>query len=174
MKNGTKLIILAVVCVLVLLLTIASTVFLVVRKISNIDEYTLGNDTIKAVKVVVDKRRVLSVSTEISSDLKTKFIDYQSDTVQDDLTVYTQYLQKEAGFQLLSDMDLSQISSSIQMGKESADPGEILLLTIDYDAFGYSILLEKGKGTLPSDEEPQPPAASRSEADRPEGTAPPS
>ncbi len=148
MKKGIKIFLIVCACIVGLGLIGGTAAFLMVGNAANAEEYTMGSDTIKSIKAVVEKRNVTSMSTEISDGVRTESVHYQSDSVQEDLVEYIQYLRDEAGFQLTQDMDLTQIPSTVQLGKESEDPGEILILTIDYDPFGYTLTLKKGKGSL--------------------------
>lgn len=148
MKKGLKIVLIVLASILILALVAMGVSTVMLGKTANAEEYTLGSDVIKSVKAVVDKRQVTSVSTGIKDGVQTKTVHYQSDSVQSDLVTYVQYLRGEAGFELIKDMDLTQTPSTVQMGKESEDPGEILILTIDYDSFGYTITIQKGKGTL--------------------------
>jgi len=122
--------------------------FMAVGNTANAEEYKIGNDTIKSIKSIVEKRQVVSVSTKASNGVTTKTIEYKSDTVQDDLLKYTQYLRNEGGFALTKDMDLREIPSTVQLGKNSNDAGKIVMMTIDYNSFGYTIIIQKGEGTL--------------------------
>lgn len=122
--------------------------FMATGNIANAEEYKLGNDTIKSVKTIVGKRQVVSTSTETSNGITTKKIEYKSDKVQDDLLKYTQYLRNEGGFTLTKDMDLSVIPSTVELGKNSSDSGKLVMMTIDYNSFGYTITIQKGEGTL--------------------------
>lgn len=122
--------------------------FMAVGNTANAEEYKIGNDTIKSIKSIVEKRQVVSVSTKASNGVTTKTIEYKSDSVQDDLLKYTQYLRNEGGFALTKDMDLREIPSTVQLGKNSNDAGKIVMMTIDYNSFGYTITIQKGEGTL--------------------------
>lgn len=122
--------------------------FVATGNTANADEYKLGNDTIKSIKSVVEKRQVTSVSTKTSNAITTKKIEYKSDTVQNDLLKYTQYLRNEGGFVLTKDMDLSVTPSTVELGKTSNDSGKLIMMTIDYNSFGYTIIIQKGEGTL--------------------------
>jgi len=122
--------------------------FIAVGNTANADEYKLGNDTIKSIKAVVEKREVNSVSTETSNGITTKKIEYTSNTVYEDLLKYTQYLINEGGFALTKDMDLSVTPSTVELGKKSNDDNKIIMMTIDYNSFGYTIIIQKGEGTL--------------------------
>lgn len=122
--------------------------FMAVGNTANAEEYKIGNDTIKSIKSIVEKRQVVSVYTKASNGVTTKTIEYKSDSVQDDLLKYTQYLRNEGGFALTKDMDLREIPSTVQLGKNSNDAGKIVMMTIDYNSFGYTITIQKGEGTL--------------------------
>lgn len=148
MKKGLKILLIVIAGILVLGLAVGGVTFMMLNNASNVEEYTLGGDTIKSVKAVVEKRKVTSMGKELNDGVHTEHIHYQSESVQQDLNTYVRYLLEEGGFVLTKDMDLNEIPATIQMGKESVDQGEILLLTIDYDVFGYTITVQKGKGTL--------------------------
>lgn len=122
--------------------------FMATGNTANAEEYKLGNDTIKSIKAIVEKRQVVSVSTKTSNGITTKTIEYKSDNVQDDLLKYTEYLRNEEGFSLTKDMDLSVIPSTVELGKISNDTGNLIMMTIDYNSFGYTITIQKGEGTL--------------------------
>ena len=122
--------------------------FMATGNTANAEEYKLGNDTIKSIKAIVEKRQVVSVSTKTSNGITTKTIEYKSENVQDDLLKYTQYLRNEGGFSLTKDMDLSVIPSTVELGKNSNDTGNLIMMTIDYNSFGYTITIQKGEGTL--------------------------
>lgn len=122
--------------------------FMATGNTANAEEYKLGNDTIKSIKAIVEKRQVVFVSTKTSNGITTKTIEYKSDNVQDDLLKYTEYLRNEEGFSLTKDMDLSVIPSTVELGKNSNDTGNLIMMTIDYNSFGYTITIQKGEGTL--------------------------
>lgn len=148
MKTFGK-VVLIVVCVLVVIGFIGMGIaFFATGNTANADEYSLGNDTIKSVKAVVEKRDVTSVSSSTSNGVSTKEITYKSNTVYQDLLTYTQYLRSEGGFVLTKDMNLNVSPSTVQLGKESVESGKIILLTISYDSLGYTISIQKGAGTL--------------------------
>jgi len=148
MDKTLKIVLIVIACIFVLGLLGGILAFVVTGNSANADEYKLGNDTIKSIKSVVEKRPVTSVSTEISDGVTIKKIEYKSDTVQEDLLKYTQYLRNEGSFVLTKDMDLTVIPSTVQLGKTSVDSGKLILMTIDYNSFGYTIIIQKGEGTL--------------------------
>lgn len=147
-KKSVKGILFVIACIFAIVLVGVGIAFFAVGNSANADEYKLGDDTVKSIKAVVEKRKVVSISTATSNGVKTKKVEYKSNTVQEDLTKYVQYLRDEAGYVLTKDVDLSQKSASIELGKKSVDSGKILIMTIDYNPFGYTITLQKGEGTL--------------------------
>lgn len=143
MKKATKIALRVMACVFVLAILAGA-----MGCASNKEEYKLGDDVIKSVTAVVGERKANSVSTSTSNGITTKSTGYLSDTVTDDLIAYTEYLRGEGGFALTQDMDLSVVPSTVHLAKESVDEGKIIMMTIEYDAFGYTIILQKGEGTL--------------------------
>lgn len=148
MNKTLKIVLIVIACIFVLGLLGGIIAFVATGNTANADEYKLGNDTIKSIKSVVEKRQVTSVATETSNGITTKKIEYTSDTVYDDLLKYTQYLRNEGGFALTKDMDLSVTPSTVELGKKSNDSGKLIMMTIDYNSFGYTIIIQKGEGTL--------------------------
>lgn len=148
MSKTLKIVLIVIACIFVFCILVGVIAFVVTGNTADADEYTLGNDTIRSIKSVVEKRQVTSISTETSNGVTTKKIEYTSDTVQDDLLKYTQYLRNEGGFVLTKDMDLSVTPSTVELGKTSNDAGKLIMMTIDYDSFGYTIIIQKGAGTL--------------------------
>ena len=149
---STKKIVLIVLgCVIALAAIICFTIYFFISSFSNLSdvkEYTLGDDTISSIKSVVEKRKVTSVYTGIKNGITTKTVEYKSDSVQDDLIKYVEYLRTDAGFSLIKEMDLSVVPSTVQLAKESVDEGQVIIIIIDYTLNGYTIKLTKGEGTL--------------------------
>ena len=149
---STKKIVLIVLgCVIALAAIICFTIYFFISSFSNlsdVEEYTLGDDTISSIKSVVEKRKVTSVYTGIKNGITTKSVEYKSDSVQDDLIKYVEYLRTDAGFSLIKEMDLSVVPSTVQLAKESVDEGQVIIIIIDYTLNGYTIKLTKGEGTL--------------------------
>ncbi len=148
MKKWVKALLIVMACILAFVLIIVASAFAITNKAANAPEYKLGDDTIASIVAIVGKRDVNSVSTNTQNDVTTKTIKCKSATVQNDLMDYTQYLRNEAGFILTADMDLTVVPSSVQLAKQSTETGKIIVMTIDYDAFGYTITIQKGVGTL--------------------------
>ena len=95
---------------------------------------------------------IISTNKKNSKGLTTQEIEYKSDTVQDDLLEYTEYLRNGEGFEPINDMDLSIIPSTIELARESEDSGQIIKIKIDYDSSVYTITIKKEEGTFEIDE----------------------
>ena len=119
----------------------------VLSNAAKLQEYDFDSDKIPTVNSVVGERQVTYVSTSISNGNDMKEYTYQSDSVFDDLLQYTQYL-RENGWIVSVSYDLNNMPGSAQLGKQSADSGKILLLTIDYKSGEYTVTIIKGEGTL--------------------------
>jgi hypothetical protein len=85
-----------------------------------------------------------SISTQ--NNITTRRITYQSNQVQEDLIAYTQYLRNDGGFVLTRDMDLLDVPSIVELGKQSVERGNIVIMTIEYDDSGYTVIIQKGVG----------------------------
>lgn len=148
MKKSIKILLIVIACIFGITLVAGGISHLLIRNTTDAEEYEMGDDTLLSIKSVVGKRDIVGISTGIYDGVKTKSMEYRSSSVQEDLMTYVQYLRDEGGFILVRDMDLTQIPSSVYLGKTSVDPGMLVMLTIDYDAFGYTLTLQKGEGTL--------------------------
>lgn len=148
MKKGLKVFLIVIGCILALALIGGGIAFFAVGNAADADEYKLGDDVIRSVKAVVEKRDISSISTETSNGVQTKTIQYKSPNVQEDLVRYVEYLRTDGGFSLTQDMDLSVSPASVQLAKESVDEGKIIIFTINYDSFGYTMIIQKGEGTF--------------------------
>ena len=77
---STKKIVLIVLgCVIALAAIICFTIYFFISSFSNlsdVEEYTLGDDTISSIKSVVEKRKVTSVYTGIKNGITTKTVEY--------------------------------------------------------------------------------------------------
>ncbi|MCL2011466.1 MAG: hypothetical protein FWG75_01575 [Cystobacterineae bacterium] len=116
-------------------------------------EYVMGADTIKSIHAVVGERTVSSMSKETKNRTSTLTIKYRSEDVRGDLGAYTQYLQAEGGFTLRKKMDLSVMPSTIELAKESKEAGKLVLMAIEYNASGYTLIIQKSTSllTMPSE-----------------------
>ncbi len=148
MKKGLKVFLIVIACIVGLFVVASIIASIATNKAANADEYKLGDDVIKSVKAVVGERDVTAVSTSTKNGVKTKSYTYKSSSVQEDLVSYVEYLRGEGGFSLTADMDLSHVPGTVQLAKESAEEGQVILLYIEYTNFDYALTLQKGEGTF--------------------------
>ena len=148
MNKFLKILLIIIATIVILGIGAMVIAFMTINNIANSNEIELGSDTINTVKVVVGERKVTGASTQVSNGVTTKTIKYNSDTVQEDLITYVQYLRNEAGFQLTKDMNLAIVPSMVELAKTSQDSGQIIMLKIEYNDSEYTITVQKGKGTL--------------------------
>ena len=116
---------------------------------AKLDEYDMGGDRIPSVTSVVGEREVTNVSSETNNEVKSIQYTYVSDTVYDDLWAYVQKLMDD-GWLVTQDIDLNVVPGSGQLGMESKDDGEILLVSFAYEDDQYAIKITKSKGTIDS------------------------
>lgn len=148
MKKGLIIVLIVILCIICLGLVGGIIAFAITGNAASAKEYKIGYETIASVKEIVGKRRVTSVSTKNTNGVITKKIEYKSDSVQEDLLKYINYLRNEGGFALKKDMDLTKATSTVELGKSSLKDGKLIMLTIDYNVYGYTIIMQLGEGTL--------------------------
>jgi hypothetical protein len=121
------------------------------------DYYTLGDDKIPSVKLVLgETRKVVKSNTEISNNVRARFIEYTTDPndkmqASNDMKVYFQYLLDKEGFQSKGSGSKMTYRNGVagetqftrQFGKDSVDAGKTIMLDIAYDSKGYTLDLKK-------------------------------
>jgi hypothetical protein len=111
-------------------------------------EYDFGSDKVPTVNSIVgEERKVTGVSTNIDTESTTKEYTYRSDSVFNDLLKYTLHLQS-IGWTPIKDYNLYDMPGVAKLAIESADSGQILIISIEYDTTKYTVEIIKAKGTL--------------------------
>jgi len=136
---------LAVIIILVLAFSLAACSIL--NDAAKLTEYDFGNDKIPTINSHVGDRKVTHVEVGTNNGSPQKQYTYQSDTVFDDLLAYTLYL-RENSWMVTQDYDLEKTPGSAQLGKESADEGKILIMSIAFEENKYAVKITKMDGTL--------------------------
>jgi hypothetical protein len=133
------------------ILVIAMTFLLggcaVLDNAAKMQEYDFGSDKIPTVNSYVGERAVSSVSTTTDNGNVIQEYTYSSDSVFKDLLDYTLYL-RDNGWLVVEEYNLSNAPGTAKIAKDSADEGQILIMTISYANAKYTIEIVKGKGTL--------------------------
>jgi hypothetical protein len=114
---------------------------------AKLTQYEIGGDKIPSITSVVGEREVSGVESSTKNGVSSKQYTYTSDTVYDDLLAYVTRLMDD-GWLVTQDIDLNVIPGSGELGKKSAEEGQILLVAFSYDQDGYAVNVTKGKGTI--------------------------
>ena len=122
------------------------------------DYYVLGNDKITSIIKVVGERKVVKSDPIAQEGVTGIVVEYSTDPddftqAANDVAKYFQYVMANDGFIPLKSFDSLPYEGGVEMSfaKESVDAGNIVLLDIDYNSKGYTLLFRKGKGTLTRD-----------------------
>lgn len=135
--------------ILILLVIIISTAGCgILKSAAALKEYDIGGDSIPSITSVVGERKVTGVEATIKDEVITKRYNYASNSVFDDLLTYITTLREDEGWLVTRDFNLETVPGSAELGKESADEGQILLMTLSYDDSGYELTIVKGEGSI--------------------------
>jgi len=136
----------------------------VVKKAARLDYYELGNDKIPSVKYVLgEERKITGVNTSINNGVTMKEYKYSVPDKDQGLEMsqYLTHLRGE-GFLLLTDVDFNASEAWCKVGRNSVDSGYQVVVQIEYDATGYTIIAVKEEGEItsnaPATEDPTQPA----------------
>jgi len=113
-----------------------------------LSEYEVGGDLIPSITAVVGQREVTGVESQTSNGIPSRQYTYASDVVFEDLFAYVSMLREGEGWLVTEAYDLAQVPGTAQLGRESKDDGQILLLSIAYEDAKYAIKITKLEGTI--------------------------
>lgn len=113
--------------------------------IQNADVYTMGEDKIPSIKTVIGERKVKNIATTKNIGMTTKIYSFLSESTESDMYEYTKYLVEQSDYVI---MKLGQQEEKIAYAKNSLESGSIIVITVDYTPFDFTITLQKGEGTL--------------------------
>ena len=148
MKKGLKIALIVVLSIVAICVAVGLIAYFVLGNAGDATEYKMGDDVVSSVTAIVGERKAVGTGKAIEKGVSSKYVEYVSDTVQEDMIAYTQYLRNEGGFTLVQDMDLTKVPGIVQLAKQSVDEGEIMIMTIEYTLNSYTVTLQKGVGTL--------------------------
>ena len=119
------------------------------------DYYEIVNDSITSIETVVGRRDMISYDTDFVDGNTVTTIVYETDPddftqAANDIAAYFQYLLDNDGFvSLVSFSSLPYVGGiELSFAKNAADPGNIIILDIEYDTTGYTLIFTTGEGTL--------------------------
>lgn len=114
---------------------------------AKLQEYDFDSDKIPTINSQVGERKVTGVETSVTNGEPQKQYTYESSTVADDILAYMQYLV-DNGWITTQAYDLTVSPGSVQLARESADAGKVLVISIAYEGSKYAIKITKTDGTL--------------------------
>ena len=150
----------ALILALIFVVVIAAgvTVFLVFNAVSGAlksmteaDFYEIGGDKIPSVKYILgEERSVTGISVSMSNGIEQKAITYSVFKNQNgDMSEYAAALMGSHGYVSLADYDFSRdAGTDFRFAANSSQDGYLVIVRIDYDASGYTIKIQRGKGEL--------------------------
>ena len=110
------------------------------------DYYKVGGDQVPSVKLALEEeRKVTSTTKSTSNGVTSQITVYKSSSPQDDVNAYVAYLKANDGFSFRTDADGDEL-----FGRDSKDQGYVLNMEITYDSEGYTVTLERLKGSFGS------------------------
>ena len=117
--------------------------------------YTLGNDKITSITKVVGQRNVIRSDAATTSGVTAMTVVYSTDPndhtqAANDVGNYFQYLMANDDFLALKSFSGLPYEGGVEMSfaKESVDKEKIIILNIDYNISGYTLIFKKGDGIL--------------------------
>ena len=148
-KVARSVLLITVLCTLVLSLmplSACNTLANTLKEATQLQVYTIGNETIPSINSVVGEREVTNVTTGTGTNGQYKEYTYKSEDVLIDVQKYIDFLQNQNW--VVTIIEGTESSGKVQLGIESTESGNILLLTITYSTSSYSVNIAKTKGEL--------------------------
>lgn len=115
---------------------------------ATLETYNIGRDKVPSITSVVGERTVTGVESEGENEFPSKQYTYQSNSVFDDLSQYIQLLEEKEWIITADGYNLEESPGSVQFAKESADNGQILVLSINYKENEYAIKVTKVEAAI--------------------------
>jgi hypothetical protein len=130
----------------------AAVLFYATDSASKLTEYDFGSDKVASINAVIGETRKatgVNVGTNVtpSGSMEYKQYTYETASMLKDLSVYSDYLQKN-GWLVIKSYNLNDNNGEMQLSIESADSGKILIMSIAFEQDKYAIRISKGDGTL--------------------------
>jgi len=100
--------------------------------------------------ILGEERSVTGVNLSVSKGIEEKAITYSvSKNQSGDMSEYAAALTGSHGYFSLADYDFSGTAgTNFQFVADSSQDGYLVMVQIDYDASGYTIKIQRGKGEL--------------------------
>ena len=134
--------------VVVIAAIIVGVWFYATSSAEKLTEYEISGDKVASINAVIgETRKVTGVGTGTSGGGRYKQYTYETASMVQDLSAYSTYLQSN-GWTITKDYNLTTGSGEMQLAKESADSGKILVMSAAFNQGSYAIRITKLDGTL--------------------------
>ena len=168
-----------IVVVVVIAVAVAAVLVAVNRALSSAtkaDYYTIGNDQVPSVKLVLGSQPKL-VSTTKSTSGSVITNTYQYTTAGDqgqDMSDYAAYLHDKDNFLAVTDLDFSGSTGAGSLARNSVDGGRIVIAQLEFDTTGYVVTIVQQTGSVtPNTPTPEPSDSTTAPPDSPADTSNP-
>ena len=138
--------------IVVLVVIGVAVAFYAMGSAEKLTEYDFGTDKVASINAVIgETRKVTGVdsgtSATPSGSAQHKQYTYETASLVKDLTAYSFHLLNN-GWLVTKGSDVNTGKGEMQLAKESADKGKILIMSIAFEQNRYAIRITKGEGTL--------------------------
>ena len=125
--------------------------FIIIKNLNNDKDgyYVLNKDEIPSIEKILGKRNLYGKNKKRSNKNLIKTYEYNKiDDVYSDLSIYTDYLINDLGFNTTNSFDLNNKSGTIKLASNSIENNYIILMDIKYSKGKYTIKITRGKGRI--------------------------
>lgn len=153
-KHGLPGLVKALIIIVVVIALAVGGVLIAANRIlagaAKADYYTIGNDKMPSVKLVVGSGpKLVRTGTSTSGDVTTNTYQYQTSGDQgQDMSDYAAYLHDQDHFLTVTSLDFSGPTGDGSLARNSVDSGQILIAQLKYDTTGYVVTIVKQSGSV--------------------------
>ena len=125
--------------------------FIIIKNLNNDKDgyYVLNKDEIPSIERILGKRNLYGKNKKRNNKNFIKKYEYNKiDDVYSDLSIYTDYLINDLGFNTTNSFDLNNKSGTIKLASNSIENNYIILMDIKYSKGKYTIKITRGKGRI--------------------------
>ena len=125
--------------------------FIIIKNLNNDKDgyYVLNKDEIPSIEKILGKRNLYGKNKKRNNKNLIKTYEYNKiDDVYSDLSIYTDYLINDLGFNTTNSFDLNNKSGTIKLASNSIEDNYIILMDIKYSKGKYTIKITRGKGRI--------------------------
>jgi hypothetical protein len=119
----------------------------VLEDASKLQSYDFGSDQIPSLTSVVGERKVSGVEVGTKNGVQHKTYTYETSSQVDDMDDYYGEL-KSVGFLVTKDSEVAFNRGSVELGLNSADAGQMVLVTLSWESGKITVQVAKGEGEV--------------------------